>query len=385
MLCCRCGREIEDGSLYCRYCGRKQNKRPAPKKKPKPRRAKGTGGIQYLPDLHKPYRVKLRGMWLGYYYTREEAEEVLRRARSLGRDLDYYNYTMQQVFEAVTSERAWLEKTAKYRKDIGASWNYMSDLHNRLARTVHKEDFQAEIYRAQDENKSRSHQEKLRVVAKKLCLWCTQHGLHAVDYSEGLTVNNNIKTERKAFTEKELRLFYQHRDERACAIIWFLCFTGCRPVDLGKIRKDDSIDWERRGIWLEGSKTRAGHNRFVAVDPATWKIFMQFWNAAEEGAPLFTSKQGGKWDGENFLKNEFYPTLDALGIPREGHVLYSCRRTFATLAQKSGMDKDTVQRAIGHEIGSNVTDEHYIDQVAHVDSAVLEFKKLAQVVKKITG
>jgi hypothetical protein len=40
---------------------------------------------------------------------------------------------------------------------------------------------------------------------------------------------------------------------------------------------------------------------------------------------------------------------------------------------------------MGHEIGSPVTDEHYIDQEAQVKRAAIEFSKLAAEIKKIAG
>ena len=382
MLCSRCRREIPDGSRYCNICGKRQGKATP---KPKARRAKGNGSIIKKKGLKRPYLARYDGAYLGYYLTAEQAEEAISAAKAKGPDLAYGNYTMQKVFDALTSTREWESKSAGYKADTKSTWNYMVELHQMKAKDVRHETLQAVIYRAQDEDKSQSHQHKLRVLMKKLCRWCMQHGIHAVDYSEGLSINNNIKGERTAFTDSDLKKIYQHRDDRACAITWILCMTGCRPVDLGKIRKNGAIDMKRRGIWLEGSKTAAGKNRFVLVDEITWDIFLRFYDEAKPMEPIFKNKTGGPWDASSFRRYEFYQMLDNLNIPSEKYVLYSCRHTFATLAERSGVDKESLQRAIGHEIGSGVTDEHYIDQATHVDKAVSEFAKMGAQIKKITG
>lgn len=384
MLCISCHQEIPEGSLYCNHCGKRQRGQPA-RRRPKARRAKGSGSIVRIKGLSRPYRARYRGQNLGYFASTAAAQAAIDAAMATGPDLEYRNYTMQQVYDAVTSDRDWASKSAKYKADTQSSWNYMYELHGRLARDVRKEDFQNIIYRAQDEDKSQSHQLKLRVLAKKLCLFCVQHGIHSVNYSEGLKVSNNIKTQRIPFSDDDLRTIYAHRQDRAAAIIWFLCATGCRPGELGKIVKDDRIDAQRRGIWLAGSKTAAGRNRFVSVDPVTWEIFMRFYRAAAPGAPIFTGKNGGPWDVASFRRYEFYPELESLGIPPCKYILYSCRHTFATLAERSGVDKAALQRAMGHEIGSTVTDDHYIDHTAHVDSALGEFKKLGNSISSIIG
>lgn len=42
-----------------------------------------------------------------------------------------------------------------------------------------------------------------------------------------------------------------------------------------------------------------------------------------------------------------------------------------------------LQRAMGHQIGSDVTDRHYIDRAAQVQDAAQEFAKMADTVRKL--
>lgn len=50
---------------------------------------------------------------------------------------------------------------------------------------------------------------------------------------------------------------------------------------------------------------------------------------------------------------------------------------------KANVDKEALQRAIGHQIGSSVTDDYYISQDAHIAVAQEEFEKMANEIKCI--
>lgn len=390
MQCIRCRREIPDGSFFCPACGKRQTGKLAPQKR-RARRPKGSGSIIKLADRSKPYRAMLCGKLVGYYATRDEAAKALDDARQQGGAGTYYSYTMQQVFDAIMADRAWADKSKNYLRDMRSIWNYMEDIHGIKARECCAADFQDIIYQAADEGRSLSHQQKIRVMAKKLCLWCRQHGLHTVDQAEGLQVSGKVQRARRAFSDEDLRTIYSHRTERAAGIIWFLCMTGCRLADLEKIRKDSRIDIAGQGIWLEGSKTAAGRDRYVKIDPVTWsEVFMRFYLSAAPGQQIFRSPTGGPWDTHNFREREFYPALAAMWIqpmPEKGkpskYILYTCRHTYATLADRSGVDKAALQRAMGHQIGSDVTDRHYIDRAAQVQDAAQEFAKMADTVRKL--
>ena len=90
------------------------------------------------------------------------------------------------------------------------------------------------------------------------------------------------------------------------------------------------------------------------------------------------------WNIRNFRTREFYTGLEEIGVQDpHRYVPYSCRHTFASLAAKANVDKEALQRAIGHQIGSSVTDDYYISQDAHISAAQEEFEKMANEIKCI--
>lgn len=392
MECVRCSKPIPEGSRYCLFCGKRQGPEKATKKQaPHRRRAKGSGSItRSARNASKPWLASIKGNYIGYFATPEEAEKALYDAKQNITDLPYQRYTMAQVFDKMTSAREWQEKNPKYQKDMLSIWNYMAAIHDQKAAAVRHEELQEIIYQAADEGRSQSHQKKIRLMAQYLCRWCMQHDIHSVDYSAGLKVFGSDGV-RVGFEDADLRIIYQHRHERAAGLIWFMCMTGVRSNDLTKIVKDDRIDFTRHGIWLEGSKSAAGRNRYVPVtEPAAWAILVEAYNNTTEGEPLFKSPTGRPLNIQNFRENEFYPCLARLGIQpiaktadERKYVPYSTRHTYASLARRAKVDIDALQRAMGHELGSDVTDKHYVDQVAHVDAAGEEFEKFGEKVRSI--
>lgn len=380
MTCVRCSRDIPEGALFCPWCGKRQTAAT----RPKARRAKGNGSIARLQGRSAPYKAVYKGAYIGCYKTKQDAERAILAASEQEPDLEYRNYTMQQVYDAVTSDRAFRQNTEKYQLDVASAWNYMTELHNIKAINVRKETLEGILYRAEDEGKSKSHQHKLRSLMHKLCMFCVQHGIHQTDYSEGLRLTADVKGQRVPFADEDLRLLYKHRYERVPGIIWFLCMSGCRLVDIAKITRNDCIDFERHGIRLEGSKTAAGKNRYILLDPITWDVFMRFCDATKPGQRIFRSPNGSAWNIRNFRTREFYTGLEEIGVQDpHRYVPYSCRHTFASLAAKANVDKEALQRAIGHQIGSSVTDDYYISQDAHIAAAQEEFEKMANEIKCI--
>lgn len=386
MRCTNCKKRVPDAP-YCQRCGYYMGVE-IPKRKTK-RRPNGAGTIVKIDRLRKPYRACYKGVYLGYFTTAIQAEQAIFEAKG-NKDIDKLQYTLQDVYDAVTGTREWQRKSKSHKVNTQTMWNYMTELHSVRAVSVTNEMLQDVLYRAEDEGKSQSYQLKLRLLMRQLCLWCRQHGLHKMDYSEGLVVEGKVKGVRNAFEDKDLAILYEHREERVPAILWILCCTGWRFADLEKILRDERIDLQAHSILLEGSKTEAGRERYSVMDDITWGIFMRFYLATKPGDYIFKSPTGGRWNTHNFRAREFYPCLEKLGIqpaPQKGetpkYVPYSVRHTFATLSDRAGVDKETIQRAIGHVPGSSVTDDHYIHD--HNQKAILEFKKLnikiAEIVK----
>lgn len=396
MKCVRCKKELVGGGYYCSFCGKRQTGTPVKKRKRR-NRAHGTGSIDGpFKGLAKPYRARKDGVCIGYFATYNEADAALRDLPGMRTDI--YNITLAETFEEIQKDKRWKEISTGQQKTLISAFKYFSSLHDQKIRTLRARDYQQCIDQADDDDLSLSHQQKMRQCISKVCKWALDNDLVRNDYSKLLYIPGVDKSVRKILPDDAIQTLFQHSDERAAGIICFLIGTGMRPADLRKIKKDDAVDLKNHGLVLEGSKSKAGKGRYVSVIAEVWPIFLRFYMAAPQGGYVFPGLSGGQLDTKGFRLREFYPCLDRLGIMdspyhsdgtrKEGredekpeYLLYNCRHTFASLSNKAGVDKEILQKSIGHVVGSEVTDQVYIHQQA--DEYSEEFKKLGNLLDGI--
>ena len=107
MLCKKCRKEIPDGSIYCNYCGKKQE---TTKRKTR-RRARGTGTIRYKPEYkNRPYVVfsprttsGTGEKYIGCFKTAAEAQAALDSYFN-STHIDHSSLTLAQAYENWSSE-----------------------------------------------------------------------------------------------------------------------------------------------------------------------------------------------------------------------------------------------------------------------------------------
>ena len=338
------------------------------------------------------------GELLGYFTSYSEADTELLKISAVRPEL--CNYTLADVFDEVKSSKRFLSISKKQQSTLISAYKHFSTLHSAVFRKLRARDYQECIDRADDEDLSLSHQQKMRQVVSKLCAWGLDNDLISVDYSKLLYIPGVDVSVRNIFPREAIKTLYAHREERAAAIIFILINTGMRPIDLTKIKKDSRVNLTGHGLWLEGSKTAAGRDRYISVNDECWPIFLRFYMAAKPGEYIFPALGGGQLSVTAFRVREFYPCLDRLDImdspfnadgsrkkgredERPKYLLYNCRHTFSSLSNRAGVDKAILQKSVGHVVGSPVTDDVYIYQ--DVDEYTKEFKKLGCLMKNIVG
>ena len=107
MICKKCKKQIEEDSIYCRFCGKKQIESEKPRKRQK--RPDGSGTVYKLSgNRSKPYyaRVSINGknVCIGTYTTRTEALVALESVRVNGIS-NIYNATVEDVYNMLVSQK----------------------------------------------------------------------------------------------------------------------------------------------------------------------------------------------------------------------------------------------------------------------------------------
>ena len=133
-------------------------------------------------------------------------------------------------------------------------------------------------------------------------------------------------------------------DLREKAIILLFVDSGLRRQELVNLNIDD-IDVDTGIVRVRQGKGKK--NRITAIGATTRRVLLKYWRTCSNhapGAPAIQTNQGERFTA-NGLRSLLVRLSQKAGVPFSPHAL---RRSFATLALKSGMDIVSLQSLLGH-------------------------------------
>ena len=336
MNCIKCQKEIPPDGLFCPYCGKKQIVTPARRRK----RPNGTGSIYKKPGRAKPWEAQKNGVYIGSFITRREAEEALAQLRDV-RTTDCINITFAQVYEKWSPEHFRTisrNGIANYR----AAFAKAAPLHSRPFRSLRTEDFQSVIDAMEAGGMSLSSCQKAVQLFSQLSKWAIREEVCRTNFAQFVTISAVQKSTRMVFTPEQIHAILSS-DHRAAQIASILLATGCRPNELFSARLENCHD----NYFISGSKTKAGRNRVIPVAPFGLAAYQKLLEAARaSGGDLLINGYSGSRTFSSFSSSDWRGLMESLGL--SGFTPYCCRHTFSTLAVRSGVRPELLQKIMGH-------------------------------------
>lgn len=348
MLCIKCKKEIPDDSVFCNWCGKKQTaeKRKALK------RANGMGSVYNVgARRRKPWLAQKGGKHVGYFATKTEALAALEKLQGQKID-DTYNATFESVYNSWKSEH-FRSLTAKGVEGYENAYNIFKPLHDKKMRGLKTQDYQQIIDAQHAKGRSASTCNKYKQLIGQMSKWAMREDIIDKNYAQFIKIEQSESKEKEIFTDEEIKKIKADTSETA-KIVMMLIGTGMRISELFELPLADYHE----NYCIGGVKTKAGKNRLIPIVPAARPYFKYFAGIAQN--TILDGYSGNK-EVRNFRVRDYAQLLKKLGIPYKSP--HSTRHTFASLAVKSGMRPETLQKIIGHASYTTTADIY-----VHADS-----------------
>lgn len=342
MLCCRCKREIPDGSNFCLHCGKRITTTP-PQRRTR-RRAKGSGTVYKLKGNRAKPWVAYSGGLLGTYATAGEAVEALDRYNIDKPAMEELNSTFAGIYDQ-WKKTAFQAIGEKSRDSYEQAFARAGALHGRKMRNLKAADFQEVIDGIVAEGKSRSLCEKQRLLFSQLCQYAMKQDLINKNYAQLLVLPGRGDGKKRVIsTEEQNEIRAKMKDPKysdIAKIATVLCYTGMRINELLHMEKKD-VHLEERYM-VGGEKTEAGRNRSIPIHKSIVPIIEE-WMQSEMGW-LLPSAAGTPRD-DSKVRKEFQSLMRSCGI--QGVTPHTCRHTAATNMIAAGVRPEIVKQILGH-------------------------------------
>lgn len=368
MECKKCKKIIDDGDIYCRYCGRKQI---AEKRRTK--NQNGFGGIVKLSgNLRKPYAVRVTDgivegkqirRYVSYHETLAEAKKAL-AMEQVNPTPPKASLTFEEIYNEWKETPAFKNISKQTQDNYTAAFKHLKPLHNMKFKEIRTGNIQAII---DSMEKSHSTKQKTKLLCGRLYDYAMENDIINKKYSDFVKLEREEKKEKTVFTADEIAILENNIAENGADIILILIYTGMRINELLTLKKSD-IDLKSRTI-TGGLKTDAGKNRTVPIHEKIYDyIVKHYFNGHDD---LFVRDSGEKLTANYFRKYIYYPLLDKLNIEKKN--IHCTRHTCASILAENGADTLAIKNILGH------TDYAFTaDTYTHTDVEYLK-KEMAKV------
>lgn len=363
LQCPECGHNVSDKAVACPGCGYpiriSQPPKPVTRTRKKHKKLpNGFGSIKKLSgNRRKPYAAypptkeyQLNGTpitlpAIGYYEDWYAAFDALREYNHNPFDVRTAGLTFSDVYEQwwkAKFENGHKQYADDTKKSYSWAYKQCSALYNMKMKDIYKQEMQSILDGCTLGYSSVSNLKKL---FSQMFWYSLENGIVEKDYSQFLTINKEYDIESgEPFTEAELQLLWQHKDDPNVQIILIMIYSGLRIGEM----KITEIDLAKR-CFKGGLKTPAGKERVVPIHDAIYDFVRDFSQA--------------KFHPGTFGDKKFYKTILSIGFAPltngKKHTPHDCRHTFSWLCDKYKVDDISKHLIMGHSLGKDVEKSVY--------------------------
>ncbi len=261
-----------------------------------------------------------------------------------GKNVEEKKETFEEVFLAYYKDKFKVDyghsgKKTSMEQSMSAAFKNSKELHDKEFSSLTKTDLQTVIdncplrYSSLELILSLMHQMYRYAISENIC---------DKDYSSFVTINKPDDDEHGVpFTESDLKILWQHKDDEIVEFILIMCYSGFR------ISAYKSLEINLKEKYFKGGvKTKSAKERIVPIHSAIFPLVKSRIGRINKLLPVSTVT----------FRTEMYKKLSELGI--EKHTPHDCRHTFSFFCEKYGVNENDRKRMLGHAF-SDVTNKVY--------------------------
>ncbi len=306
----------------------------------------GFGSVAKLSgNRRRPYIVKKTVGWkengqpiisiIGYAATREEGLILLAQYNNAPWDVDLAKITLRGLY------KSWLEKKApklgqSNLDSLRAAYKHCSALADHPYRQIKAYQMQETIDHC---GRGYGTQGSIKNFWGHLDDYAMELDIITKRYSDLLTSAPAPPTTRKPFTDAEVDLLWEHRDDPWVDTVLIFLYSGWRISELLGLRPED-IDLTA-GTMHGGVKTRAGKDRIVPIHSRIRPLIEARLN---EGGPRLICHKGKPISSDRY-RVYWARTMDRFGMT---HVPHECRHTLESRLDSAGGNRRCIDLIMGH-------------------------------------
>lgn len=366
MQCKKCKKTIEDGSLFCNFCGRKQASEPRKElKKPN-----GYGSVIKLGGRRKkPWAVRVTDniidgkqfyRYISYHETKTEALKAL-AAEQIHPTPPKAGITFGELFEEWKDTPKYKNISKQTQDNYNAAYNHIESLANIRFTDLRTSHFQKIL---DNLNRSKSTKSKIKILIGLLYKYAMQNDICNKNYAAFILLDREERQEKEIFSDLEIQKLWKNVSVPYVDTILIMIYSGMRISEMLDLTIFN-IDMESN-IIRGGLKTDAGKNRIIPIHPKILPFIKDYCNKATDA--LFVREDGVQLTSNYYRKYIYYPLLEKLELPRR--TPHCCRHTFATLMSKKHVDTLAIQQIIGHSDYAFTADVYTHSDIAFLQNAI---------------
>ena len=337
MICLKCYKEIEDDSVYCRFCGKKQSINTRTQKSKS--RGNGQGTVVQLPN--KKWRAVVT---LGF-----DGEKCIRKTKSGFRTkkeaLEYLPILKSepQVTKDITlNELYTLWKDKKYaslskskQTHYNTAWRRLEKIRFRKIKDLTLEEMQELVDAAPGEYYPKRD---IKVLLSHLYKIALKYEYIDKNRAEFIDLPDCETAKKDAFSKAEREVFWNdyQSGNHFTGYILIMIYTGMRIGELYSILKDNVHLDEH--YMIGGIKTEAGKNRIIPISDRIFPIVKKCYQNCDNGII-------------DLKLEEFYEQWNSTvqRLPVRALNPHCCRHTCATILAEQGVSAATIKEILGHK------------------------------------